>query len=140
VEQRHWLPTFQVHHHRPIALALPMGPVIDPNGRERPDRGERQTAHQPQQRVPTGGQSEAMRKPGTRLSTEGHANRLQGRDQPMGLARLGSHELGHTFREDAARAGRNPADEFAHEEPNPDGEWAPGQVHQVALVAAMHRR
>ena len=72
--------------------------------RERRDDWQRQTAHQPQQRVPTGGQSEAMREPGTRLPAEGHADRLQGRDQPMGLARIGSDELGHTLREDAARA------------------------------------
>jgi hypothetical protein len=38
VEQRHRLPTFQGHHDRAVTLTLPVGPVIDPNGRERRDR------------------------------------------------------------------------------------------------------
>ena len=32
MKQRHWLVTREVHHDRPIALALPVGPVIDPHG------------------------------------------------------------------------------------------------------------
>jgi hypothetical protein len=75
-----------------------------------------------------------------RLSAEGHTNRLQGRNQPMGLAGIGSNELGHTLREDVAPARWIPADEFAHQEPNTDSKRASRQVHQVALGVAMHRR
>jgi hypothetical protein len=57
VEQRHWLVTFEVHHDRPLALTLPVGPVIDTNSPQRRDDRQGQTAHQPQQRVPTRGQS-----------------------------------------------------------------------------------
>jgi hypothetical protein len=46
LEQHHRLSLFQVHHDRAVALALPVGPVIDPDGRERRDRGEGQTTHQ----------------------------------------------------------------------------------------------
>ena len=45
-----------------------------------------------------------MREPGTRLAAEGQADRLQGRDQPTGLARIGGDELGHTLLENATCA------------------------------------
>ncbi len=37
VEQCHWPPRCYVHDDRPLALALPVGPVIAPTGRERWD-------------------------------------------------------------------------------------------------------
>ena len=116
-----------------------MGPVIDPDGPQRRDDRQGQTAHQPQQRVPTHRQSEAMREPGARLPAEGHANRLQGGDQPMGLAGIGGDELGHTLREDAAWAARISAHEFPHRELDAHRARAPREVRQVALVAAVHR-
>jgi hypothetical protein len=137
VEQCHRPPLFQVYHDRAVALALPVGPIIDPNGRERRDRWEGQTTHEPQQGVPTGGQSEAMRESCTRLSAEGHADRLQRGDQPMSLAGIGGDELGHTLREDAARAVQISADEFSHCKLDTDRACTSGQVRQVALIAAM---
>ena len=46
---------------------------------------------------------------GPRPVREGHATRLQGRAQPRGLVRFGSHELRSPFRVVAARAGHTPA-------------------------------
>jgi hypothetical protein len=54
VEQCHWLVMCEVHHDCPIALALLLGPIIDPDGLQRRDDRQGQTAHQPQQSVPTG--------------------------------------------------------------------------------------
>lgn len=35
VEKCHWPPLCQVHQDRAVALALPVGPIIDPNGPQR---------------------------------------------------------------------------------------------------------
>jgi hypothetical protein len=81
-----------------------------------------------------------MREPDASLPAEGHAERLQGGDQPLGLARIGSDDLGYTLSENAARAARIPALKFPHRELDSDRACAPGQVPQVALVAAMDGR
>jgi hypothetical protein len=78
-----------------------------------------------------------MREPDASLPTEGHAQRLQGGDQPLGLARLGSDELGHTRGDNAARAMQIATDAFPHHELNMDRACTPGQIRQAALIAAM---
>jgi hypothetical protein len=78
-----------------------------------------------------------MRELGTCLPAEGHGDRLQRGNQPVGLTRVGRDELGHPLREDTARAVRIPADEFAHGELDMDRARASGEVHQVALIAAL---
>ena len=74
VEQRHRLPTFQGHHDRAVTLALPVGPVIDPNGQRAAGPLLGQTPHQSQQGVPTGGKSSPMCEPCASLPAEGHAD------------------------------------------------------------------
>jgi hypothetical protein len=140
VEQGHWLVTCAVHHDGPSALALPLGPLLAPDGRQRRDDRQGQPAHPPQPRVPTGRSPEARRAPGARLPAEGHAERLQGGEPPLGLARLGSDARGYRRGEQAARPARSPAHQVPHRELDSDRAYAPGQVPQVAVVAAMDGR
>src|SRR5262245_30424643 len=80
-----------------------------------------------------------MRESCARLAAEGHADRLQDGDQPLGLAGIDGDELGHPLREKAAWAARISAHEFPHRELEANRTRAPREVRQVALVAAVHR-
>jgi hypothetical protein len=68
---------------------------------------------------------------GSRLARRGH--------QPLGLAGIGDDEFWHTLREEAAPTGRMPPDELSTRQLEADRAHAPGEVRQVALIAAMDR-
>jgi hypothetical protein len=56
----------------------------------------------------------------------------------MGLTAISRAEMRPALGEDAAPAGPMVAAELPHGQLDPDGPRTPGQVRQVALVAAMH--
>jgi hypothetical protein len=77
--------------------------------------------------------------PGARVSSEGHADRLQDCDQSTGAPGIRGDQFGQALREDAADACRITADEFPHRQLDAHGQDPPGQVLQAALIPAMHR-
>lgn len=139
VEQCHRPPLCQVHPDRAVALALPMGPSIDPDSPQRRNGRQGQAADQPHQRIPTDGHSHAMREAGAHLPAAGHADRLPRGDPPMGRAGVGGDELGQPLREAAAQAAWMPAHTVAPRELEADRARAPGHVHQAALITARDR-
>jgi hypothetical protein len=76
----------------------------------------------------------------TSVSAESYTDRLQRGDQPLSLAGIGGGKLRHTLGEEAARAARIPEGKCPHRERDPDRARTTGEIGQVALVAAMHRR
>jgi hypothetical protein len=87
----------------------------------------------------TGRQPQASREPGTRLPAEDDADGLQGFDQPHGFAGIWGGEAWQALGKDAARTSSIAAHELPYEQLHTDGERAPGEVCQPALVVAMHR-
>jgi hypothetical protein len=118
----------------------PPGPLVDTNSFQGGGLEHRSCPHQPQERGGTDGQPQAGGEPGTSLPTQGHADRPQDRDQPMGLAGGWRDQVWEALGEDATRAGRVPAEELPDRELEMYGARPPREVRQVALIAAMDGR
>ena len=81
-----------------------------------------------------GGEPQAVSQP----PAEGDADRPEERDEPRRVASVRGDESGRRSVKMGAHSS-NPADEFPHDHLDMDGERAPGEVRQVAPIAAMHR-
>jgi hypothetical protein len=122
-----------------IAVAPPLGPLVDAEDLEGVDVGYRGRPHQPEE---GGRASRQRRRAASRApacAAEGHADGLQGVDQPHGFAGIRSGEVRQGLGKDAACTSQIAAHELPDEQLHTDGERAPGEVCQPALVVAMHR-
>jgi hypothetical protein len=73
------------------------------------------------------------------LPTKGDADRLQDHDDSVSFPGVCGDERWEALGEDAALAAQVPADEFPHYALDAHQARPPGEVGQVALVAAMDR-
>jgi hypothetical protein len=96
--------TCQIDQNGAIAVAQPPGPFIDADGLQGWHGWYRSRPHQPEERGRTAPQPQAGREPGARVPTEGHTDRLQGRDELVGFAGEHGTELWWVLRKDAATA------------------------------------
>jgi hypothetical protein len=102
------------------------------------------TGSEPPNQAEQSGRTRREPQPGcksdTGLPTQGHADRAQDGDQPMGLAGRWRDEVWEALGEDATRAGRVLAQELPDHELEMDGARPPWEVRQLALVAAIDGR
>ena len=120
-------------------VAPPPGPLIHADGLQGWSVWCRGRPHEPEEGGRTGRQPQASREPGARLPAEGHAEGPQGVDQPHGFAGIWGGDVGQALGKEAARTRHAAAHELPDEQLQTDGERAPGEVCQPALVVAMHR-
>jgi hypothetical protein len=74
------------------------------------------------------------------VPAEGHTDRPQDGEQPIGLAGGWRDDVWQAFREDPTPTGSIAAHEFPHGQLDADQAHAPGEVGQVALIATMDGR
>ena len=75
-----------------IAMAPPPGPLVHADGLQGWGGEDRGRPHEPEQGGGTGRQPQTSREPGARVPSQGHADRPQGRDEPLGFAGVGGDE------------------------------------------------
>ena len=129
----------EIDQDRAIAMASSPGPLVHPDSLESWRGGDRGCPHQTQEGGRTGGQPQARGEPGPRLPAERHADGPQDGGQPLGFAGIRSGEVRQALGKDAARTRHVAAHELPHEQLQTNGERAPREVRQPALVVAMHR-
>jgi hypothetical protein len=125
----------QIDHHGAIAMTPPPGPLVDADDLEGWDVWCQGRPHQSEEGGRTGREPQAGGESGARVPSQSDADGLQGRDQSTGLPSIRGDEVRQALREDAAHTGRMAAHELPYHQLNTNGERAPGEVGEVALVA-----
>src|SRR3954454_2120501 len=129
----------QINQDRPVGMALPLRPVVDP---KRPWRGSLdhgRPADQSEQGGWTGRHPKATDNPGSGLTTQGEREQTDYLGQARGPASIRGDHPGQPFGEDPTRAGRLTAEELADAELETDRLTSPWQVSDGPLVEAMDR-
>jgi hypothetical protein len=118
-------------------VAPPPGPLVDANGLQGWGVGHRGRPHQAESGGGTGGEPPVGRESGASAPAEGHGDRLQGRDDAIGVPRIRRDDVREALRENAARTGEGSAEDLPDRELDMYGARPPGEIPQVALVTAM---
>jgi hypothetical protein len=115
-------------------------PLVHPNGLQVWRGGHQGRAYQPQKGRGAGREPQASGQASARLPAQGDADRPQDGDEPRGFAGGWRDKIRQALREDRACTGGLATHELPHDELEVNGAGAPGEVRQMALVAAMDSR
>ena len=104
----------QIDQDGAIPMAPPPGPLVDADGLQGWRAGTGAARTRRSSGGWTGGEPQAGGESGPGVPAQGHADRPESRDQPMGFAGVRGDQVRQALGEDATRTGPVPADEFPH--------------------------
>jgi hypothetical protein len=128
----------EVDQNGAVAMAAAPRPVVDADHARRDDRFCGATAHQPQQRVAAGRHAEPVRQSRSRRTAECEGNMTLDIAQPSGPLSPWATLARQTFGKDPPCAGGITAVEPASSNVNVNMPPLPGQIGELARVAAMN--